>query len=141
MIQRIQTVFLLVGAIACAAPLVLGTAPLADDAGAWVGMLRIGLFALAALLGVVAIFLFNKREIQSTLVLWAQLAAVLAFLFLLVSGLLYAVDGAGVQSLVSSGATAVATLAPGAGVVLYQLARRAVRADIKLVKSMDRLRD
>lgn len=141
MIQRIQTVYLLVGAIACAVPLVVGVAPLGGEATPWVGTLRTSLFVLASTLGIAAIFLFGKRQVQASLVLWAQVVAALSLLFLAGASLLYSAEGAGIESLVGTGAATAATAAPLVALVLYGLARRAIKADVKLVKSMDRLRD
>ena len=141
MIQRIQSVYLLLGSAACALPFGFGFAALEPAAPAWVGTVRTALVALAAVVGFVSIFLFTNRSRQQSVVFLAQMLALLCFIIVVATLLLYGSNGTGVQALVGDSDSVVTSAAPLVGGLLYVAARRGIARDIKLVKSMDRLRD
>lgn len=136
MIQRIQTVFLLL-AIVCAAALFSMRTPvsgLAATAWPWFTNVFYLLAALVVLASGVGIALFRDRTRQLRTVAFASLAALaLVALF----GVAFAVGGdfaSGHTEVYTTTALAVAAY------VFAALARRAIAKDIALVKSMDRLR-
>ena len=141
MIQRIQSVYLLLGALAMAALLLFG--------GGWQGAvstvsswLMPALYLIGVLIvlsGLAAIFLYSNRSRQRTVVLGIQ---VLTIIFaLLFYGGLYAVDGLklGQDGNISAGYI-IMLLLPIVVYVFFYLARRGITRDIELVRSMDRLR-
>jgi peptidoglycan/LPS O-acetylase OafA/YrhL len=143
MIQRIQTIFLL---LASGAALSLFALPLATTSEAKAdsvlfadaafniqdGPVMMGAFALAGLLLLVTIFLFNNRKLQMTLTK---------------VGLLLTGVGIGVGAFYLSKDQAVDVAEPALGVALpllvvifAYLAHRYINKDEKLVRSVDRLR-
>ncbi|MES3628729.1 MAG: DUF4293 family protein [Longimonas sp.] len=141
MIQRIQTVYLALGAL-----VVLGTLLLeplwASEAAAlygWFLPVIVGLGVVTALDAVGAIFLYNDRPTQRTVVVGAQLMTVLWALTLYGSFFMtnelavYDASGFNVQM-------GLLIAAPLVAYVLFWLARRGIEHDIELVASMDRLR-
>lgn len=141
MIQRIQSLYLLIGAIALLAIFFLDypwDTQAAEAYGAYGPALIVGTLATAGV-AIGAIFLYNNRPRQVTVVVAAQgltfLTALLLYGPLFLTGeLTVRVDGA-----LAWGRIAALTL-PAVAYVLFLLARRAIKADIELVKSMDRLR-
>jgi len=141
MIQRIQTVYLALAAIALAATAFFQD-PWASDAAAQLGWFvpaLIGTLGLSVLAGAAAIALYSNRKRQRSVVIGAQLLTVL-YLVVLYTGfylsgelVLRTSDG------VEWGTTTVLLL-PVAAYILFYLARLAITSDIELVKSMDRLR-
>lgn len=136
MVQRIQTVYLLLATIAAAAlPFVF---PLwKTAAGVHVAALNeplfLGAFTGSAVLAFVAIFIFKNRQLQTVL---NRLNIILNFILLGV--FVY-------RSLTMSGDEAssekgIGMLIPIFSIVLLVLANRAIRKDELLVKSADRLR-
>jgi len=141
MIQRIQSVYLLLGAVALGI-LFAFDSPWASTAAAergWFEPTLIGLIVVTAGTGLGAIFLYTNRQRQRTVVVGAQ---VLTFVLALVLyGGLYLENELSVRA----GGTflvekAVVLLLPAAAYVLFWLARRGIDHDIQLVESMDRLR-
>jgi hypothetical protein len=147
MIQRIQTLFLFLAAagsftaltasFATAAPVPESSALFAD--GAFTvkdDALLMGMMLMAGLVSLIAIFLYQKRPIQSRLG-QAVILLALASLGLIVgklSGKAGAVpEGVAVQY-------GIGCLLPAAVAVLAGLAVYFIGKDEKLVKSMDRLR-
>ena len=138
MIQRIQTVYLAIG-VAC-----IGAAPFAGSL--WSGVasdqpwhvpvvtFALGLSFIAAF---AAILLYRKRDLQRTVVVVAQLMTLAALVALFVGRrTTEALPGA-------QGATTADWLLfvlPVSAYVLFLLARRAIDKDIRLLKSVDRLR-
>lgn len=143
MIQRIQTIFLL---LASGAVLGLFALPLATTNEAKVdsalfadaafnvqdGPVMMGAFALAALLLLVTIFLFNNRKLQMTLTK---------------VGLFFTGVGVGLGAYYLFNDQAVDTAEPAVGIALpalaiifAYLAHRYINKDEKLVRSVDRLR-
>lgn len=131
MIQRIQTIYLLLAAVVCAAfiftPFALSGSTLLQT---------LNFLALIILSGVVAlislgnIFLFKNRKLQITLCRLALLVIVA----LIGTGVYYALTIAG-QDLPQYGAAL-----PVVSAVFEFLAMRGVQSDEKLIRSMDRLR-
>lgn len=137
MIQRIQTIYLLLGASALAATLffdsIWGSA--ATETFAWFGPALIALGGLAAALGLGSIFLYKKREVQLKVVVGVQVLTVL-FTLVLYAGLWLV--GALSEPLPAD--LLVGLILPVLAYVMFFLARRGIASDIKLVRSMDRLR-
>jgi hypothetical protein len=140
MIQRLQTVYLLL-AVIC-----LGILFLADGAWtsaatsshAWYVPVSMGLFGLAAAGGVSAIFLYKDRRRQRSLVVAMQIAVLLALVLKVVltsmaGGFVSITNNATFEYWVGFGAPVMAYL-------MFLMARRGIDKDIALIKSMDRLR-
>ena len=94
---------------------------------------------VAALTGIVAVFLYKDRPRQKQVIVIAQML-VLLHAILLYAGL-YAAGTLSVQTPEGVSIERVAGLVlPILAYVFYALARRSVQKDIELVRSMDRLR-
>lgn len=141
MIQRIQTVYLFLGGLALAS---LGAFDLpwsstAASAYPWFVPILAGLVVLSVGGAFWAIFLYEERKRQRSLVVAVQVGT------LLVAGLLY---GAlyWTSELTFSGpdgvlwSRAAVLILPIVSYAFFFLARRGIDHDIELVKSMDRLR-
>jgi predicted membrane protein len=141
MIQRIQTVYLALAALALGVFALVGFVPDTDVVASpewpgWLAALSRILAGLAAAGAVWSIFRYADRTEQRTLVArlqWLVIASVVAqvivmYLFPEVLGF------------EERGLPALLVLLPLIGYALLMLARRAVDRDIALVKSMDRLR-
>ena len=143
MIQRIQSIFLL---LAGAASFSLFMLPFASTSEAQVdsvlfadaafnvqdNTIMMGVFAACGLLLVLAIFLFNNRQLQMKMTLL---------------GLILAVAGVGASGYFLSQDAAFKLAEPSGGVIMpiatfvfAILAHRYINKDEKLVKSVDRLR-
>ena len=144
MIQRIQSIFLL---LASAASFSLFKLPFASSVKSDVtpflsdGTFNImdhpgfiGLFSLGGLLLFIAIFLFNNRKRQMGVALFGS---VLILLGLILIPVLLFMEG---QSVIDMLSVQAGMFIPAVAVILGLLARRAIRKDEKLVQSMDRLR-
>lgn len=144
MIQRIQTVFLLLAAVSAGLPLWLpyltgnSALPIFADGqfNAFDNPGLLGLCVLSGVLGLAAVFLYSNRPLQARI---AGAGAVVSLFALLLLGFtlyqVYAQEKANWP--LQLGASLF--LSPLA-VVLFWLALRAIRKDEALVKSMDRLR-
>ncbi len=146
MIQRIQSIFLL---LASAAMGVLFALPFATSEKADLAMFSdkvynvydhpalIALVGLATVLAFVNIFLFKKRSLQIRLdfIYIALSVVLLALVFFLIFG-----SGKVSTSEIGIQENYVALAMPIVGVVLAFLANRFIKKDDKVVKSMDRLR-
>lgn len=141
MIQRIQTVYLFLGALSIAA-LGFFEMPWSSNAAstyAWYVPSLIGLMIATGAAALWAIFLYENRKTQRTVVVGVQLGTVL------LAGVLYGglyltaelVFGGGQG--VDWSRTTVLVL-PILAYVFFFLARRGIDHDIQLVESMDRLR-
>ncbi len=136
MIQRIQTIYLLLAtAASLGLPAVLSLYSDSNGDAVWAkdNLLYLGLFAGSALLSFIAIFLYKNRQHQFVL---GRLNIILNFVLLGV--LVY-------QSQILSGGTAVlekgiGMIIPLVSIVLIALANKAIKRDEDLVKSVDRLR-
>ena len=139
MIQRIQSVYLLMGALALVGLLLVDVVwqnPAVERYG-WLSTAILVLGATAAFIGLIALFLYRDRKQQRRVVLGAQLATV-ALLAVLVGG--FALGQAMPVVLAAGVAGYAGLLLPVLAYVLYFFARRAIQKDIDLVRSMDRLR-
>lgn len=141
MIQRIQTVWLLLAAIAgfliTQVPLYEGT--LAGEAVkkyfATESLLLFAVAIIAALSALVAVFLFKNRSAQIKLTIFGILASV-AFIALEV----WQADNFGKSNGMLKLSYLWGALLPVAMIFFFILAAIAIRKDTKLVKSLDRLR-
>lgn len=148
MIQRIQTVFLLVAILALSLEIVTPTviSSVREASGVFQdGQLSVnenipsvGILALGGLLALITIFLFRNRKLQKQFIILAILAILGSNLFFGWTYLPFA------QQLM---ATANAQVNPGLGafmpvvaIIGLMLAYRGVSKDDEIVKSMDRLR-
>lgn len=137
MIQRIQTVWLLLSAIVIASTLYFNVFRLAD--GTLLNLqdnyLAIVLVALSAILSMVALFNFRKRNIQLNMI-WLNI--------LVVTGLLvwmfFSIEEAKGTISDQGGAYQFGAFVPLISVVLLFMARSGIRKDVKLLKAYDRLR-
>ncbi|NBC18347.1 MAG: DUF4293 family protein [Bacteroidetes bacterium] len=141
MIQRIQTVYLIAGALALAALLLVDgiwTGPAAETYS-WFAPAVLISAGVAAVTGIVAVFLYKDRPRQKQVVVAAQLL-VLVHAIILYGGLF----AAGTLSVRTPEGVSIERVAglilPILAYLLYALARRGVQKDIELVRSMDRLR-
>jgi len=140
MIQRLQTIYLLLAVV------VLAILFLAD--GAWTGIaassyawyvpLTMGLFGLAAAGGVTSIFLYKDRKRQRGLVVLMQLVVLAGLLIKVVMNSM--TGGFASVSADASFEYWVGFGAPVMSYLMFLMARRGIDKDIKLIKSMDRLR-
>ncbi len=141
MIQRLQSLYLLFAAAFLVLFLVVGGVWQGVIAAAypWITPVAYGLAGLAALVSLVAVFLYRDRAQQRKVVLAAQWLDILLAL-VMVGGL--AALSLGEEVAVGVGATAfyLTLLLPVVAYVFLRLARRGVEKDIALVRSMDRLR-
>ena len=136
MIQRIQTVYLLLASlVSLGLPYAFSLYADADGDAVWASddWLYLGLFSASAVLSFITIFLYNKRQNQFVL---GRLNILLNFVLLGV--LVY-------RSQLVSGGTAVlekgiGMIIPLISIVLIALANKAIKRDEDLVKSVDRLR-
>ena len=138
MIQRIQTLYLVAGALLLALFVAVGDTWASAIAAeqAWLGTLAYVLAGVTAVVALVAVALFKNRELQRTVIgvaQWLDLALVAAVLV----GLYLAFDSAAPTAPVGYYLVA---LQPVAAYVLLRMARQRVVADIAKVRSMDRIR-
>ena len=141
MIQRSQTLWLL---LAVAALVVFVTQSEAWTGGAlaavaWLPTAGFALAVLTAVVAAVAVFLYKDRKRQRQVILaaqWLDVALVLALAAAVGLVAFGSVEAA--EPLLP--AQAVLLVLPVGAYVFLRLARRGVDKDIKLVKSMDRLR-
>ncbi len=149
MIQRIQSIFLLLATSALGGQFALPylQTPAADPARALPaladGVLNpldnpglLGLTVLAALISFVAIFLFKNRSLQARL---AMVAAAVGLMLLVLAAFTTKTT---LDQTPSGGTTqfAFGLALPVLALLLNWLAARAIRKDESLVRSMDRLR-
>ncbi len=130
MIQRIQSIYLLLAAIAVLA-LLLFPGLVRPDGWAWYTPVKVAGAILIAVGCLVSIFLYGDRVRQRSLVtvaLWLSLALAATL----------AITAVMAGPIVPSAAWPV--LLPTVAFVFLFLARRAITKDIELVRSMDRLR-
>lgn len=137
MIQRIQTLYLVAGALLLAFFVGIQSRWNGLFAGdfAVLGTVVTVLAVVAALLALVAVGLYKNRALQRRVVTWAQWADLLVVAGFL-AGVLIVVQSAGE---VPSGAV-LAAIAPVVAYVLLRMARAGVDRDIATVRSMDRIR-
>ena len=146
MIQRIQSLYLLLAAAAGAAALSfnLWKATLTNNAITYVNAasnyLLFVLYIIVILLAVVCIFLFKKRKLQFRLTVFNILFAIaaLAYQYLVVQQTANKLSAGGVS--IVSASYLPASFLPVIIIILLFLAARGIYKDEKLIKSLDRLR-
>ncbi|MCC5926923.1 MAG: DUF4293 family protein [Bacteroidetes bacterium] len=135
MIQRIQSLYLLIAALLTLATFLT---PLRErlfaDPAAWILSAFIAATVFSAALSLYSIFRFNNRPDQ---VKWINKAMIFQLIAIGVSVAVFFTLGPVGSALIGE-ASAVALLV--VALVLQYLARRGVEADEKLVKSIDRIR-
>ena len=142
MIQRIQSIYLIIGVI------LLGLLPwmptgwkqVTADSLPWFSPTLIGGCLLAALVAIWAMFQYKSRKQQRKIVVWAQMLTLLVLI--LTIGVM---AGYGhVQYALQDGPNwpfLGGLVAPMLAYIFFYMARRSIDKDIKLVASMDRLRE
>jgi peptidoglycan/LPS O-acetylase OafA/YrhL len=139
MIQRIQTLYLVLSAIVTGAlPFVFELWTLKSEAQTTIffassSPLFLALFGCCTLLGVVSIFSFKKRQNQFVL---NRLNMI--FNFILLGFFVYRSLNLSGETLVSE--KGIGMFLPAISIVLLVLANKAIKKDEDLVKSVDRLR-
>lgn len=141
MIQRIQTVYLLLGALLLSGMGLFDTpwgSPAAAQYG-WFVPALIGFLVVTVGTAVVAIFLYDRRKTQRQVVVGVQV------LTLCVAGVLYgglymarALSFTGITGILWD--KSIVLILPILAYGLFLLARRGIESDIELVESMDRIR-
>lgn len=141
MIQRIQTVWLLLAAIIAftytQVPLFTGTLPDAVEIR-FLPTEDLLLFALAVAVGLLAataIFLFKNRSLQMKLCFFGLLGSIA-----LIALEVFKLESFKTDNALTKGTYAWGSLLPILLVVFFILAWRGIRRDQKLIKSLDRLR-
>jgi len=141
MIQRIQTIYLIAGAV------VIGGIYLLDDiwrgraavGSSWFTAVTLGIFGICVVGALLAVFLYKDRKRQRSVIVLLQLFTAMGLLTLFageyLGGTLPFVgsESEGVEEGVGIGLAV-------AGYVCFYLARRGIDRDIELLKSVDRLR-
>lgn len=144
MIQRIQTLFLVLAAAASfgaiGMPLATASESIAASAlfqdsvfSANDNIVVLVLFAVGAALAVAAVVLFKNRPVQLILSLLAMLANAAGGLW---AGYLFSQDG----GQASGAQMSWGIILPIVAIFSHVMARRSIRKDEQLVRSMDRLR-
>lgn len=137
MIQRIQSVYLLIASLVLVLFALFGVPPRAGFAAqGWLFWALVGASALAALAAVYAILLYADRERQRRAVAGVQWLVVLVVLLLALTFLLHPALHITLRDV----GDMIGYLLPVVAYVLVRLAQRSIDRDIALVKSMDRLR-
>ncbi len=135
MIQRIQSIFLLLAALASLGTAVFRT-ELAAETHTWLLPAVLGIQGLVALGALIAIFLYKDRK--------QQLKTTTLLQYLAIVGLLAAFGGlylaGGLMEVPANLQATGLLLLPVVGYVFIRLAHGRVKKDIELVRSMDRLR-
>ena len=122
MIQRIQTVYMLIAGVVAALPILFG-----------LDWLRTLLFAISAVVALYTIFKYKKRNLQQ-LLNWLNIV----INFTLLGIFVYRMLNSSGESIISE--KGVGVFVPVLSIVFLFLANKAIRRDEKLVKSADRLR-
>ena len=147
MIQRIQTIFLLLGSIFMLSVLffpfasllsgVQGAGILAD--GVYTAQEKpvlLGLFSLSSLLALIGVFLFKNRSLQMKMAIFSADAGFLGTVF----AIFYLWQDEKVRAIFGSLKPGIGAILPVLGFAALLLAFWYIRKDEKLVRSMDRLR-
>ena len=138
MIQRIQSLYLVAGALLLALFVALGdtwAAAIAEEQR-WLGTLGYALAGVTALVALVAVALYKNRDLQRRVIYAAQWLD-LALVVVVLVGLYLAFDSDSFQAPVGYYLVA---LQPIVAYLLLRMARQRVSADIETVRSMDRIR-
>ncbi|HET8574479.1 MAG TPA: DUF4293 domain-containing protein [Edaphocola sp.] len=139
MIQRIQSVWLLLAAIVMAGIFYFPVYKFPDGLPVTIGnnYLAIVLTGLSVILSLLAIFSFRKRKNQKKLVWGNILCCILLLAWLYYSE---ATASSTAQSLNPGGYFWIGAFLPLISMVLLIMSLRGIQKDEKLIKSMDRLR-
>ncbi|TDI77782.1 MAG: DUF4293 family protein [Bacteroidetes bacterium] len=142
MIQRIQSVYLLSGCLFLASNFLLSevwTGPAAEHSD-WFTPVSLGLNSLGIAGGLFSIALFRNRDRQLQVIsaiMVTSLAGLIVVSFCLYSGgILPGVESVEANSI----QPLLAVITPLSATGLFTMARRGVNTDIKLLRSVDRLR-
>ncbi len=141
MIQRIQSVYLLLGALSLAFLGLFGSVWESQAAALFVWFVpAVAIVGAATVLtALAAIFMYGNRSKQVKTVLAAQVMT-LGLMVVLFGGLFLAGDFEAMQAPGADVWNVFVLLLPVATYILFYLARRSIQRDIDLVKSIDRLR-
>lgn len=141
MIQRFQTLFLLLGCLAVAAMFLFDAAwPGGQtDVPGWMPGALVAAAFLTISTAVWAILLYKDRERQYKVVLYAQFLTIACIIVMLV-GLWQAQELSQMVAGPDGPWKLIAVLLPFLGYVLFRFARRAIARDIQMIRSVDRLR-
>ncbi|MDA0683754.1 MAG: DUF4293 family protein [Bacteroidetes bacterium] len=140
MIQRIQTIYLLLAVVLLAIAFLfdgIWTGAAAAEY-AWFVPVTMGLLGLAAAGGVTAVFLYKDQPRQRGFVVLLQYLTLLGLALLIGANSL--AGGWGSLTANASFSTWASVGAPIIAYLMFLMARRGIDKDIKLIKSMDRLR-
>ncbi len=141
MIQRIQTLWLLIVAIAAFATytLTLYIGKMADNSEKVFQLaddfLLVIIIIALGILAIICLFLFKNRKLQFKLSIFGLIFSI-GFLFLEY----IRVEGFKKDNLIQTGSYQVGALLPLVMVIFFFMAARGIYKDERLVKSMDRLR-
>ena len=141
MIQRIQTLWLLIVAIAAFATytLTLYIGKIADGAEKVFQLaddfLLVIIIIALGILAIICLFLFKNRKLQFKLSVFGIIFSI-GFLFLEY----FRVEDFKKNNLIQSGSYQIGALLPLVMVIFFFLAARGIYKDERLIKSMDRLR-
>ena len=138
MIQRIQTLYLVLAALLLAlfVGLAGGWAETIAADSAWLGWVGYGLAVVTAFVALAAVALFKDRPLQRRVIYVAQWLD-LALVVVVLAGLFVVTEPDAPTAPVG---LYLVALQPIVAYVLLRMARQRVTADIEVVKSMDRLR-
>ena len=138
MIQRIQSLYLVAGALLLALFVGLGETWAAAIAAeqAWLGTAGYALAGVTALVALVSVALYKNRDLQRKVIYAAQWLD-LALVVVVLVGLYLAFDSGDFAAPVGYYLVA---MQPIVAYVLLRMARQRVTKDIETVRSMDRLR-
>jgi hypothetical protein len=138
MLQRLQTLYLAIGALLLALFVAVGDtwAEAIGEAAPWLGTVGYVLAGVTALVALVAVALYKDRSRQRQVIAVAQWLD-LALVAVVLAGLYMAFDSSALTAPV--GYYFVAMM-PIVAYVLLRMARQRVVADIERVRSMDRIR-
>ena len=138
MIQRIQTLYLVAGALLLALFVALGDTWAEAIAGElrWLGALGYALAGVTALVALVSVALYKNRQLQRRVIYAAQWLDLVLIVVVLV-GFYLAFDS---DDFVAPVSYYLVALQPIVAYLLLRMARQRVTADIEVVRSMDRIR-
>lgn len=140
MLQRIQTVYILLGALAIVFLFFIDAAWSGNaTAFGWYLPVLLGLAAVILLGAAWSVSLYRRRETQLKVVVAVQVMMLL-FLLIFFGGMVLAGDFDILEAGADNVARVLGFLLPILAYVFFFLARRGIQRDIALVKSMERLR-
>ena len=135
MIQRIQSLFLLIAALLFLVTFFFRPI-IASETLTWLFPTVVGIHAVVALVAIWAIFLFNNRKQQLKIVTLLQFLALIAIISVFAGAYMTGL----VNDLPGNTLGIVMLVLPMVGYVLIRLAGQRIKKDIELVRSVDRLR-